>query len=186
MSHNVSWSDRLRIERVVWMLDQRLYDLPRRSRIATRREVRQNLISAAQDIGTPAALQRIGTSAELASQYLDAELGTGPRHSWLAAAVFLLTGQLVLTSLLSEATMAFAHGIAAGNPSASGTYAWEGVRYLQDNVTYTFTNGHGSWVGGAWTPLAWALWVAATIAVGRLWRALPWWRHRVHASPAPV
>ena len=33
MPHNVSWFDRMRIERVVWMLDQRLYDLPRRSRI---------------------------------------------------------------------------------------------------------------------------------------------------------
>jgi hypothetical protein len=29
MANNLTWSDRLRIERVVWMLDQRLYDIPR-------------------------------------------------------------------------------------------------------------------------------------------------------------
>ena len=55
MADKLTWSDRLRIERVVWMLDQRLYDIPRESRIAHRREVRLNLLSAAQDIGTRAA-----------------------------------------------------------------------------------------------------------------------------------
>ena len=49
MAHRLTWVDRLRIERVVWMLDQRLYDIPRESRIAHRREVRQNLLSAAQE-----------------------------------------------------------------------------------------------------------------------------------------
>ena len=29
MTHDVNLIDRLRIERVVWTLDQRLYDLPR-------------------------------------------------------------------------------------------------------------------------------------------------------------
>jgi hypothetical protein len=67
MAHKLTWSDRLRIERVVWMLDQRLYDIPRESRIAHRREVRLNLLSAAQDIGTRDALRNIGTSAQLAA-----------------------------------------------------------------------------------------------------------------------
>lgn len=178
MGLKVSWIDRLRIERVVWVLDQRLYDLPRRSRIAKRREVRQNLLSAAQDIGTRAALGRLGTSAELAAEYLDAELGRGPRQSWIAAALFLFTGQLVLTSLLTDAASSFADGVTAADPSASGTYTWAGISYLQDTVTYTFVDGHGTWVGGAWTPAAWALWIVATILVGRLWRALPWWRAR--------
>ena len=56
MPHNVSWFDRMRIERVVWMLDQRLYDLPRRSRIDKRREVRANLRAAASDIDGAIAL----------------------------------------------------------------------------------------------------------------------------------
>jgi hypothetical protein len=176
MAHPVTWIDRVRIERAVWMLDQRLYDLPRRSRIAKRREVRQNLLCAAQDVGTGAALRGLGTSSELAAEYLDAELGTGPRHSWMAAALFLVTGQLVLTSILTSAAAAFADGVTAGDPSASGTYTWSGIDHLQDRVTYTFVDGHGTWVGGAWTPLAWGLWLLATVLVGRLWRALPWWR----------
>ena len=54
MNRTLGWIDRLRIERVVWALDQRLYDLPRKSRIAKRREVRENLLTAAADIGTSA------------------------------------------------------------------------------------------------------------------------------------
>lgn len=185
MAHSVTWIDRLRIERVVWMLDQRLYDLPRRSRIEKRREVRQNLLSAAQDIGTSSALGRLGTSAELAAEYLDVELGTGPRHSWIAAALFLLTGQLVLTSLLAEAASAFGDGITAADPHATGRYTWAGISYLQDTVTYTFVDGHGTSVGGAWTPLAWGMWLVATVLVGRLWRALPWWRRSRLSSTAP-
>jgi hypothetical protein len=81
MPHNVSWFDRMRIERVVWMLDQRLYDLPRRSCIDKRREVRANLRAAASDIGTREALARLGNSRELATEYLTAEFGDGPRPS---------------------------------------------------------------------------------------------------------
>src|SRR5204863_1033478 len=79
MTHRLTWLDRLRIERVVWALDQRLYDVPRNSRIAHRREVRQNLLSAAQDVGTTAALRNIGTSAQLAAAYVAAEFGDRPR-----------------------------------------------------------------------------------------------------------
>jgi hypothetical protein len=75
MAHKLTWSDRAPSERVVWTLDQRLYDIPRESRIARRREVRLNLLSAAQDIGTRAALRNIGTSAQLAAAYLAAEFG---------------------------------------------------------------------------------------------------------------
>ena len=47
MAHALTWIDRLRIERAVWALDQRLYDLPRRSRIERRRELRGNLVTGA-------------------------------------------------------------------------------------------------------------------------------------------
>jgi hypothetical protein len=70
MAHRLTWIDRLRVERVVWMLDTRLYDIPRESRIAHRREVRQNLLTAGQDIGTTAAVRNIGSSAQLAAAYL--------------------------------------------------------------------------------------------------------------------
>ena len=97
--------------------------------------------------------------------------------------MFFLTGQLVLTSFLSEAASAFGDGIAAGNPNATGTYSWSGIRYLQDTVTYTFVDGKWTSVGGAWTPLAWAIWIVAAVLVGRLWRFAPLWRRRrAHAA----
>jgi hypothetical protein len=183
MPHSVTWLDRLRIERAVWVLDQRLYDLPRRSRIAKRREVRQNLLTAAHDIGTGVALSHLGNTELLAAEYLSAEFGDTPRASWIRAAIFFLTGQLVLTSLLHDAATAFGDGITAANPDATGTFTWPGIRYLQDTVTYTFVDGDGDYVGGAWTPLAWAIWIIATVLVGRLWRVASMWRRRrAHAT----
>ena len=182
MPHALTWIDRLRIERVVWALDQRLYDLPRKSRIAKRRELRQNLLTAAQDIGSAAALSHLGNSSQLADEYLSAEFGEGPRHSWFAAVTFLLTFQLLLTSLLGEAAAAFGDGITAADPDATGSFTWSGVPFLQDTVQYTFVDGQGTSVGGAWTPLAWALWLVATVLVGRLWRVPAVWRRRRHSA----
>jgi hypothetical protein len=171
--------DRLRIERVVWALDQRLYDLPRKSRIAKRQEVRANLRAAVIDIGATDALRNLGNSRQLAAEYRAAEFGDQARPSWIAAALFFLTGQLLFTSLLTEAALAFGKGITAANPHATGTFTWSGIRYLQDTVRYTFVDGKGSSVGGAWTPLAWAIWIVATVLVGRLWRVTSMWRRRV-------
>jgi hypothetical protein len=174
MARTVSWIDRLRIERVVWLLDQRLYDLPRRSRIAKRREVRENLLAAAHDVGTSAALRHLGSGRRLASDYLSAEFGDGPRHSWTAAAIFATATPLLLNWWFGEATAAFADGVTAANPTATGTFTWSGIGHVQDTVTYTFVNGHDTSVlGGAWTPLCWAVWLVGTILVGRLWRLLP-------------
>lgn len=176
MTESLTWIDRLRIERVVWSLDQRLYDLPRKVRIAHRREVRENLQTAARDIGVGPALARLGNSADLAKEYLNAELGTRPRASWMAAVLFFLTAQLVFTSWLFEAAAAYGDGIAAGNPTATGSFTWEGFAHMQTEVTYTFTDGSYTFVGGAWSPLAYLVWIIATILVGRLWRAIPAWQ----------
>lgn len=173
MPHSMTLIDRLRIELVVWSLDQRLYDLPRQSRIAKRREVRENLHAAVQEIGTKAALRNLGNSRQLAAEFRAAEFGDKPQPAWLTAAVYLFTGQLILTALLSEAAIAFGNGIKAVNPHVTGTFTWSGVHYLQESVTYTITNGDMAFVGGAWTPLAWAIWIVSTIVVGRLWRAIP-------------
>jgi hypothetical protein len=178
MPHDVNLIDRMRIERVVWSLDQRLYDLPRQTRIGKRRELRANLFEAAQDVGTTDALRDVGSSGTLAAEYLDAELGPGPRHSWLAAGVFLLTTVLLLTSVLFDAADAFGDGILAGNPSADGTFTWPGIGYLQTEVTYTVSGGEHSFTGGAFTVLTWVLLAVGTILVGRLWRAVPAWRRR--------
>jgi hypothetical protein len=181
MPDAVTWFDRLRIERAVWALDQRLYDLPRKSRVSKRREVRENLLTAAHDIGTVDALNRLGNSRQLAAGYLSAEFGEGLRPFWVAAVTFAVTAQLLFTWLLGQAASAFGDGITAANPHATGTFTWSGIRYLQDTVTYTFVDGKGSSVGGAWTPLSWAIWIAVTVLVGRLWRVASTWRRR-HAT----
>lgn len=182
MAPTVSFLDRLRIERVVWTLDQRLYDLPRRSRIEKRREVRENLRAAAVDVGTSEAIARLGNGRELADEYLTAEFGHGPRPSWIAAALFLLTGVLVATSVLTDAAIAYRDGILAANPHATGSYTWSGIHYLQTPVHYTFADGSAQFVGGAFSPLAWLLWLIATVLVGRLWTLPSVWRRRRTAS----
>ena len=178
MPHDVNLIDRMRIERAVWSLDQRLYDLPRKTRIERRRELRTNLREAAHDVGTSQALHDVGDSGTLAAEYLEAELGPGLRHSWVAAGVFLLTAVLLLTSVLFDAANAFGDGILAGNPDADGTFTWPGIGYLQTEVTYTVSAGEHSFVGGAFTPLTYVLLAVGAILVGRLWRAIPAWRRR--------
>jgi hypothetical protein len=178
MTHTVSWIDRLRIERVVWSLDQRLYDLPRRSRIAKRREVRESLLTASLDVGTTAALHQLGDTRRLALEYLSAEFGDEARPHWMAAAVVLFTIPLVLMSLLADAATAFSDGIQAADPHAAGRYTWHGIAYLQDTVSYTFADGTVRQVGGALTPLSYLLLAVATVCAGRLWRAIPMWRRR--------
>ena len=165
--------NRLRIERVVWSLDQRLYDLPRATRVAHRRELRANLLAAADDVGTTAALRDLGDAAGLAADYREAAFGAGPRPSGFAAGVFLLTTTLFLTSFFFDAATSFGDGILAGNPDATGTFRWPGISFLQSEVTYTVSGGDHDFVGGAFTPLTYLLLLLGTIAVGRLWRALP-------------
>jgi hypothetical protein len=162
--------DRLRIERLVWFLDQQLYDLPRAQRIAIRREVRANLIEAARDVGVTEALRRVGGSRRLAEQYLVAEFGDRPRPSWVGAAYGAGLTPLLLNFVLSEAANAFRDGVTAVDPHATGTYVWSGVSGLQTAITYTFTNGTATSSGGAWTPLTWVVLLAVIAGTGRLWR----------------
>jgi hypothetical protein len=185
MPHSVTFVDRLRIERAVWALDQRLYDLPRKSRIAKRQEVRENLLTATRDVGVSEALRHLGNTRQLAAEYLSAELGDGPRPYWFAVAFYVLAAQLVFTSLLGEAVNAFGDGIAAANPHATGTFTWSGIRYLQDTVTYTFVDGRSTSAGGAWTPLVWVIWLVLAVLVGRLWRVRSYLRRR-RATSATV
>ncbi|AUG75664.1 hypothetical protein CFP65_0712 [Kitasatospora sp. MMS16-BH015] len=184
MPKTVSWYDRLRIERVVWSLDQRLYDLPSRTRIAHRREVRANLLTAAAGVGAGEALRRLGSPRELAAQYRDAEFGEGPRHSWLAAAMFALTTPLVLNFFLSEAANAYQQAITTPGTHADGSYTWGGVTWLQSPLTFVLHQGQATHVGGAYTPLTYVLLLAGAIACGRLWRALP--RRRTPRPAAPA
>ncbi|GIF26585.1 hypothetical protein BJ973_001029 [Actinoplanes tereljensis] len=167
---DVTIFDRLRIERLVWSLDQQLYDLPRAQRLANRREVRANLLEAAHDVGTTEALRRVGGSRQLAEQYLVAEFGDGPRPSWIGAIYAAALLPLLLNFFLSEAANAFESGVTAADPQATGVYVWSGVSGLQSAITYTFSDGAASHHGGAWTPLTYALWLLLIVGAGRLWR----------------
>ncbi len=184
MTRQLTRFDRLRIERVVWVLDQRLYDIPRAARIAHRRELRQNLLTAAGEVGTRAALRNVGNGSQLAAAYLAAEFGDRPRHSWMAAGLWAATSMIFVTSILTDAANGFAAGVAAGTPHVTGTFHWGGLSLLQDTVTCASVNGHTTVTGGGLSLLAWALWLTIAVLVGRLWRAPATWRARARAAVA--
>jgi hypothetical protein len=179
MSRSVSWLDRIRIELLVWALDQRLYDLPYRSRIARRREFRQNLLAAARDVGTTRALRHQGSSYQLAEEYLTAQYGAPPRHSWVAAAYVAGLIPLALNFFMSEAMSGDQAAITSASPHVTGTFTVPGISYLQHAIVCTFTDGHGSLAGGSWTLTCYLLCLAAAILAGRLWcLPLSWARRR--------
>ncbi len=179
MTRTLTWADRLRIERAVWTLDTYLTDLPRKSRVTQRREVRTNLRAAADDVGTAEALRRLGNLRRLAAGYLAAEYGEWqPRPEWKTGAACMLLAVLLMTKLVAVGQTAFGDGIRAVDPHASGTFHWHGFTYLNQETTYTFVDGRYSTLGGAWTPLVYAGFAVAFILGGRLWRLLPAWRRR--------
>lgn len=183
MTHDLTFTDRLRIERAVWILDSRLQDLPRTSRVAKRRELRDNLRAAAGDVGAAEAVRRLGDLRRLAAEYLLAEYGQwAPRPSWLAGLGFFVSAFVALAVLLDVGTSAFASGVAAADPQATGTLVWNGVAYVLQPVTFRFSDGtatpQGGLYGGAWTPLVYVCLFAGTVLAGRLWRVLPAWRRR--------
>jgi hypothetical protein len=182
MPHPLTWFDRLRIERIAWTLDQRLYGLPRAARIAHRLEVRENLLTAAQDVGTGTAIRNLGNSSQLAAAYLAAEFGDRPRHSWIAAFVWAATSMLIATAILADAANGFASGIAAADPHATGTFHWGGLSALQATVTCTAVDGRTSISGGGLSLLGWAAWLVIAVLIGRLWRAPATWRARARTA----
>ncbi|MEQ1872610.1 MAG: hypothetical protein ABL953_02695 [Ilumatobacteraceae bacterium] len=174
MTHSLPLRDRWRIERFVWSVDSRLSDLPRKSRVERRRELRDNLRAAASDIGTTAALQGVGDVRQLAAGYVAAEFGDGNRRpAWEAGLTAFLLCYLVLAWLLEAGTNAFRAGVVAGDPRSTGAFTWKGISYLLDDVTFEFVDGRSTSVGGAWMPLTYAIVFAVVIFAGKLWRLLP-------------
>lgn len=188
MSDYLNLKARMTIERAVWTIDSQLQDLPRKSRVAKRRELRSNLRAAAAEVGAPEAVRRLGDLRRLAAEYLMSEFGQwGPRPSWSAGLSFSASAYVVLAVLLETGKSAFASGVTATDPNASGTFIWNGVNHVLQPVTFTFADGAatpaGGLHGGAWTPLVYLVLFAGTVLVGRLWRALPVWRRRHPHSP---
>jgi hypothetical protein len=170
MPHTVTLIDRLRVERLVWELSQRLGELPRHKRVGYCREVRQNVLAAAAEAGAAEALRGVGSARTLARDYLTAEYGDGPRTHWVLAA-FAAAGIAVLVMLVMGQENVTGEGaIRAVAPHATGTFTVPGITWLQHATVYTFNNGQATLSGGDWTPLFYALWAAAVILAGRLWR----------------
>ena len=187
MTQQTTLTDRLRIERSVWMLDARLQDLPRKSRIARRRELRQNLRAAADEVGAREAVSRLGDQRALAAGYLTAEYGElARRPSWTATAAWILAVDIAMTVLDRVTSAAFQAGVAATTPHATGTFHWSGVSYLLSNATFTYIDGHATSVGGAWTPWVYVFLLGGAVLAGRLWRLLPQLRRRQDLETADV
>lgn len=170
----MTWPDRLRLERAVWSFDQLVQDLPRRSRVAKRRELRENLRSAAQDVGAADAVRQLGDLRQLAAGYLAAEYGEWrPRPSWTKAACAAVLSYVFLYVLLEAASSAFRAGVLTNEPGATGRLSWDGIPYLLDDAVFTFTNGAATSVGGAWRPGAYLAVLLVSVLAGRLWRLVP-------------
>lgn len=173
-AHRPTAAERWRIERAVWMLDARLQDLPRQSRIAKRRELRQNLRAAADEIGVRRAVAQLGDQRALAAGYLSAEYGDYSRRpSWTATAAWIFVVELVMILIDHVTSTAFQAGVAAATPHATGVYHWPGVSYLVSDATYTYAEGRSTSVGGAWTPWVYVLMLGGAVVAGRLWRLVP-------------
>ena len=170
----LTWHDRLRLERAVWTSDHLLQDLPRKSRVAKRRELRDNLISATEDVGAKEAVRQLGDLRQLAAGYLAAEYGDWqPRPSWTKAAGAAIVSYVILYWLHEVGTSAFRAGVLSDQPGANGRFAWDGIPYVLDDAVFTFTNGAAISVGGAWRPGAYIAVLLVSILAGRLWRLLP-------------
>ena len=170
----LTWHDRLRLERAVWTCDRLLQDLPRKSRVARRRELRDNLSSATQDVGAAGAVRQLGDLRQLAAGYLAAEYGDWqPRPSWTKAASAFIVLYVVLYWLQEVGSSAFRAGVLSDQPGATASTTWDGIPYVLDDMVFTFSQGASSSVGGAWRPGAYIALILVSILAGRLWRLLP-------------
>jgi hypothetical protein len=173
----LTWKDRTRIERAVWTLDSYLRNLPRKSRIAKRRELRVNLRAAAADVGANEALRRLGNIRTMAAEYLVTEYG-GPGPSWIVTTYFLFAAFFFMFWFLNVRIDAFKAGAIAASPNLTGTFHLTGVAYVFTKGTFIFNNGKVTEVGGTLLPLVYVCVAALAVLVGRLWRAIPALRQR--------
>jgi hypothetical protein len=178
MTETLTWTDRMRIERAVWTLDTYLQNLPRKSRVSKRRELRVNLRAASADVGADEALRRLGNLRTIAAEYVVAEFG-GPAPSLTVAMWCVMLPAFALMFWLSNARIdAFRSGAIAANPHLTGVFHMTGIAYVLTNDTLTFANGKMTEVGGTLLPLVYVCIVALTVLAGRLWRAIPILRRR--------
>jgi hypothetical protein len=176
--------DRLIIERAVWSVDYLVQDLPWRSRVSKRRELRQDLRTAAAEVGARTAVDGLGDLRRLAQDYLAAEYGDPTqRPHWNAAAAWLVLSTAVMMLIDHVANTAFRAGVAAGGAHPTGVLTWGGIPHLLDRGTFTYgDDGHVTRLGGAWTPWVYVVILGGAVLIGRLWRMVPYLRRHGSAS----
>src|ERR1035441_7767214 len=177
MTETLNWTDRFRVERTVWTLDRYLRNLPRKSRIAKRRELRVNLRAASAEVGAHEALRRLGNIRTIAAEYVVAEFG-GPAPSLTVAMCVMLPAFALMFWLSNARIDAFRSGAIAANPHLTGVSHMTGIAYVLTNDTLTFANGKMTEVGGTLLPLVYVCIFALAVLAGRLWRVVPALRHR--------
>jgi hypothetical protein len=182
-----TFADRLRIERTVWRFDMLLYDLPTRARRAVRKELRANLIAAAEH-GADAAVRQLGDLKELAEGYLEVEYGPPARRpQWRKGIFWAVAAELLvmLTSLVGF--VSFMDGVQAAGGHASGTYRWGGwLGSWGPTGEVTLDDGMFSGFLFEASPALFVLPFLAFLLGSRAWRTVaPWWRHRRAAQARP-
>lgn len=185
MPATLTWTDRLRIERLLWTLDTYLQSLPGRSRRAVRRELRTNLTASAAQVGTAEAIRQLGNPHHLAAEYLDAEYAGRPRPQLRKAVFWTLAVEIVILWTTLVAHAAFVDGAGAANPLLTGTLTWDSLRLLGVGGDVTYVDGQvetlGIWVN-QWLLLHL---LAAFVIGGRLWRLVPLWLGRRRNAVGP-
>ena len=178
MSHSLTRIDRLRIERTVWDFNFLLINLPKRSRVAKRREMRANLHAAADDVGTAEALRGLGNLRRLAAEYLAAEYGEhGPRPTYWKGITWMVLLLPVMFALEDLGKWSFLDGVRA-IPHATGVFHYTGLKFLGLDFMYTFVDGRNTAAGWSQsvTGLELIYLLAAFVLGARPWRLLAPWR----------
>jgi len=159
------FSDQLRLDWYLIRLDWHLQDYPQKAARAIKREIKSDLLTAAAQVGMPAALAALGRPVVLAHGYLG-ELGRDrPRFTAGAVAAGLAIGVIWFLQI------AYAFGALDTLEATGGGTAT--MTSLGAAVTYTHTSSAIS-VEGAFTWQWFALWLGvgmvAFVLTSRLWR----------------
>ncbi len=166
-------ADQLRLDRYLIRLEWHLQDYPQKAARAIRREIKADMLTAAGEVGMPAALAALGSPAVLAHGYL-AELGRQrPRFTTGAIAAGLAIGALWYMQVAYAIGALDALGAVGGGTAT--------LTVLGASATYTHTSSALS-VQGTFAWQWFALWfgvgLLAFALASRIWRL---WRTKAAA-----
>ena len=178
------WSDRLRLERVIWTLDTYLQSLPARARRAVRREMRANLRASAAEVGVSRGCAWTRQRAPARDR-----LPRGGVRRWAASqpaeSVRLDTGgRADSRDVVFVGAFRVQDGVEAANQRPNGTYAWGGWDLLGVRGEVTYADGQFEGFDLWFMPWVLLYPLVFFLVSARSWRVVSlWWRRR---RPAPA